>query len=225
MSLLSKQSWTLPLWADPTLRCYNLSIVAVTFRGKVWVAGELQSWTLPLSWSSIEMLQPFYCCHNIQGQGMSSWWAYYQNKAEHYHCELIPHWDVTTFLLLLLTFRGKVWVAGEPTMKAKLNITTVSWSSIEMLQPFYCCRNIQGQGMSSWWAYYQNKAEHYHCELIPHWDVTTFLLFAVTFRCKVWVAGELTMKAKLNITTVSWSSIEMLQPFYCCHNIAGARYE
>ena len=51
-------------------------------------------------------------------------------------------------------------------MKAKLNITTVSWSRIEMLQPFYYSRNIQGQGMSSWWAYYQNKTEHYNCELI-----------------------------------------------------------
>ena len=153
MSLLSKQSWTLPLWADPTLRCYNLSIVAVTFRGKVWVAGELTMKAklniTTVSWSNIEMLQPFYCCRNIQGQGMSSWWAYYQNNAEHYWGESI-----------------------------ELNITTVSWSrsSIEMLQPFYCCRNIQGQGMSSWWAYYQSKAQHYHCELIQHWDVTTFLL-------------------------------------------------
>ena len=67
-------------------------------------------------------------------------------------------------------------LAGELTIKAKLNITTVSWSRIEMLQPFYCCRNIQVQGMSSWWAFYQNNAEHYHCELIQHWDVTTFLL-------------------------------------------------
>ena len=48
-------------------------------------------------------------------------------------------------------------------MKAKLNITTVSWSRIEMLQPFYCYRYIQVQGMSSWWAYYESKAEHYHC--------------------------------------------------------------
>ena len=180
MSLLSKQSWTLPLWADPALRCYNLSIVAVTFRGKVWVAGELTMKAklniTTVSWSSIEMLQPFYCCCNIQGQGMSSWWAYYQNKAEHYHCELIQHW-VTTFLLLLqlvnfwkqswtfvavifyfaVTFRGKVWVAGELTMKKQ------SWTLPLWADPTLRCYNLS--------------------------------IVAVTFRGKVWVAGEFTIKA------------------------------